>query len=145
MNNFQNHALVILNEAEEAGKKALEECNPQPMVVEEHMDMFNDNSPVKQSWHVSDGVCGFAWINIKAKSGSNRRFINELKLLKIASNNINDFTSTVLFKKDSYYGGFTYWVHDGGQSMQRKEDFAHAFAAVLKEHDIDCRVMSRID
>jgi hypothetical protein len=145
MTNYQKHALVILNEAIKAGENALEACTPTPMIVEEHVNVVNDNSPVRQSWHVPGGVCGFAWINVKCKSGPSRRFINELKLLRLASSNINDFVKTVSFKKDSYYGGFTHWVHSGGQSMQRKEAYAHAFVAVLKTYNIDCHAMSRID
>jgi len=141
----QAYALVIYNKAMKAGQVAMAECMPIPMVVEQHANIFNDSSPVTEQWHVSEGICGFAWVNIKAKSGPSRRFINELKLLNIVSSNINDSRDTVTIKKDSYYGGFTFWVYDGGHSYDRKRAFAYAFTKVLKEYDIVAHVGSRLD
>lgn len=42
-------------------------------------------------------------------------------------------------------GGLQYWVSQGGQSMQRKEAFARAFASVLKANGIDAFADSRMD
>ena len=78
---------------------------------------------------MSDGVCGFAWVNIKPARG---KFVKFLK-----DNNIG--------RKDSYYGGWTVWVSDFGQSVTRKENYARAFAKVLGDYGITAYSMSRLD
>ena len=125
--------LDIFNEAVKAGEDALNKCVPTPMVVEKHTNMLNDNSPVEKAWFVPDGVCGFAQINIKANTKENRSFLNDLKRAKI-----NAFSK-------AYGGGYQYWVSQGGQSMQKKEAFAHAFADTLRKYGITCYVQSRMD
>ena len=43
-------------------------CTPTPMVVgEPTTPLGNDIDYTKETWLVNDGVCGFAWINIKSK------------------------------------------------------------------------------
>lgn len=137
---MKKSAEKILKEAEKAGWEAYEKCVPQPMTVVEHKNPFNDRSPVKQSWHVPDGVCGFAWINVKGNS----QFIRDLKKAGLASADINCFDSNVVFKKDSYYKGYTYWVR-GSQSYERKMAFAHAFSDVLSKYGINSLAMGRLD
>ena len=78
---------------------------------------------------MSDGVCGFAWVNIKPARG---KFVKYLK-----DNNIG--------RKDSYYGGYTVWVRGFGQSLARKESYARAFADVLTTNGIKAYAMSRMD
>ena len=116
-------------EAVKAGKEAAEKCMPNPMVVQEHENMLDDNSPVKKSYFVADGVCGFAWIKI---SPANCAFANWVRK--------NGFGST-----DPYAGGLTIWVSDYGQSMQRKEAYAGAFVDVLQKNKIMACAMSRMD
>jgi hypothetical protein len=106
------------DEALKAGHKAATECEVVPMVVQQHKNMLDDNSPVEQSWVVEGGVCGFAWLSIKP---GNSRFANWAK------KNIEGCRS------DSYEGGVCYWIHDYGQSMTRKESFARAMSKVLRE------------
>ncbi len=142
INGELSFAGLLLQKAEIAGLVALKKCTPVPMIVQEHSNILNDKSPVKQEWHVSGGVCGFAWINVKCKDQVSRRFINQLKKIGKAS---NDRDARTLWNKDSYYGGYTMWVNEGGQSMQRKEAYAHAFAGVLAEAGIYCHAMSRMD
>ena len=83
----------------------------------------------KDTYYVSDGVCGFAWVNIKPARG---KFVKFLK-----DNNIG--------RKDSYYGGYTIWVSGFGQSLARKESYARAFADVLTTNGIKAYAMSRMD
>lgn len=128
-----NHYVELFNKAIAAGKEALEAATPTPMVVQRHANMFDDNSPVEESWYVEGGVCGFAWVNVKCK-GEGLRFINALKKHGLDR-----------WRKDGYYGGYTYWVREGGQSMQRKEAYANAFAHVLQEAGIPCYASSRMD
>ena len=119
----------IYQEAHEAGMKAAGNHTPTPMVVEQHSNMMNDNSPVVKSWVVSGGVCGFAWINIKP---ANSKFAKWLKANNIVQNR-------------SYYGGYDIWVSHFGQSMELKEKYAHAFANILNSYGIKAYSMSRMD
>jgi hypothetical protein len=106
----------IVQEAEAAGIKALKECVPTPMTV-------------KGYGTYSEGVCGFAWINVKPGTSRFSRFLKE----------------TGKGKADYYYGGVTVWVHEGGQSMEMKQAYAKAYANVLISHGIKAIDMSRID
>lgn len=124
----------LLADAIVAGNKALAACTPNPMIVTEHESPFDDNSPVKNSWYVADGACGFAWVNVKCK-GEGLKFINALKKLGKLDR----------WRKDSYYGGYTFWVREGNQSIAKKEAFANAFADVLREAGINCYANSRLD
>ena len=121
----------IYDKADVAGMVAVNSCTPTPMVVQEHANMLDDNSPVAKQWIVAGGVCGFAWINIKP---GNNRFCNWLKAVGLA-------------KHSEYEGGVTIWVTHGGQSMQIKEAYAHAFARVIREEIPELRVyaLSRMD
>lgn len=132
-------AVTILAKAEEAGWDAYKNAVPSPMAVVEHESPFDDNSPVRQSWHVSEGACGFAWINVPGNSW----FIRELKKHGYASKNINNFDTRVLFKP-AYRGGYQYWV-GGGQSYERKIAFARAFSDVLTKYGIKNYTGGRLD
>jgi hypothetical protein len=103
--------------------------NPTPMIVQQHANMADDNSPVVQSWNVPGGVCGFAWVNIKPATS---KFCRWLK-----ANNI--------VERVSYHGGYNLWCSDFGQSMERKEQWAGAVAQVLRKYGITARSMSRMD
>ena len=139
-------AVELFNTAEFAGVKAMEALiasqKVAPMVVQEHSNPLDDNSPVKQEWVVKGGPCGFAWVNVKCKNSASRKFINELKKSKLAG---GENAHHCKFKKSSYYGGFLYWVHDGGQSMAYKEAFAKAFTEVLERAGISAHWSSRMD
>jgi len=107
----------IFNQAVKAGQKALAACTPTPMVVEEHESPLNDNSPVINSWRVSGGVCGFAWVHVSPGNSSFAKWLVK-----------NDYAGK------AYRGGVDIWVSAGGQSMERKEAYAHAMAKFLDEH-----------
>ena len=105
-------------------------CTPTPMVVgQPTTPLGNDIDYSKETYYVSDGVCGFAWINIKPARG---KFVKYLK-----DNDIG--------RKDSYYGGYTIWVSGFGQSLDRKSAYARAFAEVLNENGLTAYAMSRMD
>ena len=116
------------------GMEALEKCKPTPMIVSQHNNPLDDNSPVKKAWYVPQGVCGFAWVNVKFKNKESRLFINQLKRAHDRR-----------FKKDDYYGGFTYWCHEGGQSYELKMAFASAYAATLRKFNILANASGRLD
>lgn len=133
-------AKKILLDAVDAGVKALSRCKPQPMIVSQHENMVDDSSPMEKEWFVEDGVCGFAWITVRCKSGKARQFINALKRAGLAGDGCD-----IPFGKDNYSGGYKYWVSQGGQSMEKKIAFASAFAEVLERNGIECHTGSRMD
>ena len=109
---------------------------PTPMVVESHVNQMDDGSPVDQRWFVGEGMCGFAWVNVKP---GNHSFANWLK-------------AHGLGKRDSYYGGVTIWVSDFNQSVERKEKYARTLANHLNraflgagDKKIAFRSYSRLD
>ena len=121
---------TIYSEAHSKGIAAGNACTPTPMVVgEPTTPLGNDIDYSKDTYYVSDGVCGFAWINIKPARG---KFVKYLK-----DNDIG--------RKDSYYGGYTIWVSGFGQSMTRKENYARAFVKVLNDNGLKAYAMSRMD
>ena len=119
----------ILSEAIAAGDKAMKECVPTPMVVQQHSQPFNDNSPVVKQWDVPDGVCGFAWVVVTPGTSSFARFLRK-----------KGYTGS-----DYYSGGVTIHADGGGQSMERKIAWASAVAGVLQDNGIDASTRSRMD
>ena len=121
---------TVYAEAHAAGMAAGNGCKPIPMVVgTPTTPLGNDIDYEKETYYVADGMCGFAWINIKPARG---KFVKYLK-----DNDIG--------RKDSYYGGYTIWVSGFGQSLARKESYARAFANHLNKNGITAYSMSRID
>jgi len=114
--------------ADAAGRAAVDALQVVPMVVQEHANMANDNSPVAKSYYVPDGVCGFASIII---TPGNCPFANWAKKHLNAGKH--------------YHGGVSIWVHDYNQSYQKKTAYAHAYGKVLAEAGIKGYVDSRLD
>lgn len=106
---------TIYDLAHAAGMAAVNKLKVVPMVVQQHQNVMDDNSPVTKKWYVADGVCGFAWVNVKP---GNSAFANWLKVKKLAS-------------RDSYYGGVSIWISDFNQSMQKKK---HTLEHLLKHY-----------
>jgi hypothetical protein len=125
------HFEEILALADAKGRKAAEICVPEPMIVVQHENPWDTTSEIiKEYPPVMDGVCGFAWITIKP---ANSAFANFLKKREDVQSH------------KGYYGGLEVWVRGYGQSMARKEAYARAFAAVLRENGINARAESRMD
>ena len=81
---------TVYAEAHALGIAAGNACSPTPMVVGTPTTPLGDDIDYsKDTYYVSDGVCGFAWVNIKPARGG---FVKFLKDNKIG-------------RKDSYYGG----------------------------------------
>ena len=127
---------MIYSEAYDAGSRAALACTPVPMVVVEHSNMLDDSSPIKKIYEpVMDGVCGFAWINIRPASKQGLRdcaFVKWLRARKIGS-------------YDDYSKCWSIRISDYNQSMTRKDAHAHAMAEVLYAHGIDAYACSRMD
>ncbi len=119
----------LFESAHEAGLKAGREVGVTPMVVGTPTELFgNEIDWDKSTYHVSDGVCGFAGVVIKPARG---KFVSYLKKLGMGYKH--------------YYGGWYVSVREFGQSMTRKEAYAEAFAKVLGEAGMRCYVDSRMD
>lgn len=106
---------LLLN-ARDAGLAAVGALHITPMVI-------NGYAPI------ADGVCGFAWVNIRPGNGPLARY---LKLLGFA-------------RPDSYLGGVSLWVSEFNQSLAKKEAYAFAFAKVLQDAGVRAYAGSRID
>lgn len=121
---------ALYAKADAAGRAAAEAAVPAPMIVGTAKSLFDDTIDTTQpTYYVSEGVCGFAWVNIPGNTG----FARWAKSAGVA-------------RPDSYYKGVTFWVSGFGQSMTRKEAYARAFAAVLTENGIArAYAMSRMD
>jgi endonuclease YncB( thermonuclease family) len=90
-----------------AAKFAGEALTPRPMTVSEGAG--------GQSWYVSDGVCGFAWVTVSPGNSSFAKW-----LVKNG------------YARKAYEGGVCHWVSAFGQSMERKEAYARAMADMLR-------------
>lgn len=102
--------------ANKAGLKAAEEAVPTPMIVSQHENPLDDNSPVKKQWYVGEGACGFAWVVVKPGTHSFAKW-----LTKTARG------------RNNYYGGIAIWCPLQTQSIARKEAWANAFVSAIKE------------
>ena len=118
----------IYNEAQEAGLEAVKRCTPTPMVVQS-VDAYGRPTEGSQPEVIDDGVCGFAWVNVKPAT---TKFARWMKAEGLA-------------RADSYYGGLLIWVSEFNQSMEKKETYARAFAQVLTNHGYTAYPMSRMD
>jgi hypothetical protein len=119
----------LFESAHEAGLKAGREVGVTPMVVGSPTELFgNEIDWDKSTYHVSDGVCGFAGVIIKPARG---KFVSLLKKMGRGWKH--------------YYGGFYMTCREFGQSLARKESYCEAFASVLGEAGIRCYVDSRMD
>jgi hypothetical protein len=111
---------ALADRAREAGLQAGIEASPVPMHVIDELR--------GQLWRVDDGACGFAWVKVKPANSSFAIWAKARGLMSPA-----------------YGGGVDYWVTEFGQSVARKEAFANAYAAVLREAGINAYAGSRLD
>ena len=119
---------ALYDKAVAAAEKAYAKCVPVPMVVAQHSNMADDNSPIEKSWFVEGGVCGFAWVTIHPGTCSFARWLVK-----------HDLGSK------AYRGGVSVWAGPKDQSMARKTAWAKGFAGVVGDAGIKCYVHSQID
>lgn len=109
---------TIYQEAYDAGLKAGQEVIPTPMVVgEETSPLSGEIDYSKKTYFVSEGPCGFAWVNINPARGNFVKYLKEIGA-----------------GHKSYSGGYDVWVREFNQSITRKVAFAEAFADVLRKY-----------
>ena len=114
-----NQFYHIWQQAEAAGNEAVAKLKVVPMSV-----VSGNNS-----YFVSDGVCGFAWVIVKPGTSKFARWLKK----------------TGKARTDSYYGGVCIWISDFNQSEQKKYAFASAMAKVFSEAGFTAYAMSRLD
>jgi len=119
----------LIAQATAAGDAAVQALQVRPMVVAQHASPLDDASPVVKTWLVEGGPCGFAWVSLKGLRGGGIR---------------SAFLGAG-FKKDSYEGGLKLWISGFGQSVQKKEAYANAFANVLRAAGFRAYADSRLD
>lgn len=108
----------IIDEAYKAGIEAGKNARPIPMYV------IDQGIPIDR---IDDGACGFAWVAFPG----NTSFGKWAKKQGLA--------------RSHYPSGLCVWVSEFGQSVDRKEAFAGAYAKVLKDNGIDAYAGSRLD
>lgn len=108
----------IIEEAYKAGIEAGKNARPIPMYV------IEQGIPIDR---IDDGACGFAWVAFPG----NTSFGKWAKKQGLA--------------RSHYPSGLCVWVSEFGQSVDRKEAFAGAYAKVLKDNGIDAYAGSRLD
>lgn len=109
----------LIDRAQAAGMAAGLGHTPSPMVV----------SGMGQTHTVSEGPCGFAWVNVKPANGQ------VAKLL----------VSRGMARRSEYEGGVTVWVTQFNQSWERKRAYAQAFASVLSQAGVRALAQDRLD
>ena len=124
MNNYQE----IIDKATEEGHKALWQTKPNP-VGWVQADL--DDKPIGKTYIVDEGLCGGAYIIL---TDSRSEFVKWCKT--------NDKLS---IDKNIGGKGYTISTFDAhrdyrGQSAERYEACAEAFAKVLQENGVDCMV-----
>lgn len=119
---------VLYEQADTAGKQAADAAVPTPMIVGEETTPFNGVIDyTKPTYFVSEGLCGFAWVNFKGNTAFGRWAKKAGKASPACG------------------GGLQVWVRGYGQSVTRKEAYAQAFAAVLRAEGIEAYAGSRLD
>jgi hypothetical protein len=124
---------AIHDEAMKAGHESMSKCVPTPMVVQQHANPLNDNSPVVQSWVVPGGVCGFTSIVVKP---ANCGFAQWAKHQGIG--HPSDY---------QWHRGMHLHVEPltTGQSLELKEAFCQGYQTVLDKYGIKNWLWSRMD
>lgn len=115
----------LLYAAEQAGFKAGQECTPTPMRLQGYAPINN-------------GVCGFAWINLKINNPIGR-FIGD-NLCKT-----DQFARYRGWERNVVSSGLKRWVHEFSQSMEKKTAYAKAYSNVLRDAGFNATHSSKID
>lgn len=123
-------AAELFARAEEAGRAAAVAVTPEPMVVVQRANPFDDNSPIVRQYEpVAAGVCGFAWVKVRPANGSFGRWLKK----------------TGRAHGVSYTGGYDLWVSAYNQSYERKSAHADAMAKVLRDAGVQAYGQGRLD
>lgn len=124
----------LYNRAVQAGVTAVEAAIKanmiQGMIVGTPTSLFgNDIDYSKPVDYVADGPCGMASVQIRPSVGGIASYLRKKGLAKYSD-----------YEKCAYV-----YIGAYNQSLQKKEIYGRAFAAVLREAGIDAYVSSRMD
>lgn len=131
----------ILYHALNAGDTAAAAHTPRPMVVFSPNVPFVDETPdlSQPVYHVPDGPCGFAWVNLTAKKGPEgkeaRQFLNWLMGRTVPADGCAPIPmdNYRLPYKKAYGGGYNIWVSGFRQSAEIKFHAACHVADALQK------------
>jgi len=119
---------TLHRQAEMAGMAAGAAAKPKAMMVGTPTTLLGSSIDASKAVYlVPEGVCGFAWVKIKG----NTAFGRWMKKVGLA--------------RPDYPAGLAISCKAFGQSMERKEAWAHAYAKVLTEAGITAYPQSRMD
>ena len=119
--NFQE----LYDAAHQVAHDAAQKMIPTPVAFQ-NSNLF-DNKPTGEVFVLDEGACGFAWIQFAGNTAWGKW---------AKKNNL---------AHSAYPTGLHIWVSDYGQSMDRKEAYARAFAEVLRLNGIKAYSNSRMD
>jgi hypothetical protein len=120
---------ALFAKADAAGQAAIAACRPTPMIVGDAKGLFsNEIDYSRPTYYVEDGVCGLAWVEIRPSRGGIATWMKE-----------NGYGRYDDYRRCHYMS-----ARENSQSMQKKEAYCHAFAAVMREAGIDCYTASRM-
>jgi hypothetical protein len=111
--------------AHAAGIAAVEATRPVPMVVQQ---VGAGGEVLKTYDPIADGVCGFAWVNVRPGNSSFARWL-------VANTHAHK----------AYEGGIDLWIREFNQSYTYKLAYAQAFASALRESDVVAYGRGRLD
>ena len=138
--------VTVYQKAINAGMTALQGCTPTPMIVTQHENAMDDNSPAKKQYYVGDGMCGFASVTFLLTNGVTRQFIGTLKKALIVGTYEQSWdTPSIRIYKNNFGSGYSFSVREGNQSYEKKTAFAKAMSKVLEDAGINCYWDSRVD
>jgi hypothetical protein len=121
---------ALYAKADAAGAAAATGMTPDTMIVGTPTTLLgNTIDRSKQVYVVPEGPCGFAWITIHPATCSFARWLKKAGKTK----------------GRAYGGGTQIWVSAYGQSAQRKDAYAVAFANVLNAAGIKAYAGGRLD
>jgi hypothetical protein len=86
---------TIYHAAQAKGTLAATRLTPRPMIVQQHANPLDDDSPVVAHWDVSQGVCGFAWVVVSPGTSAFAKWLVK-----------HDYA------KPHYYGGVSIWIRN---------------------------------
>lgn len=112
-----------------AGVEAAKACTPEPMIVEEHENQLDDNSPVVARYGpIAAGICGFAAVRVVPGNSSFARWLTSARSAR-----------------PHHRGGIQVFISAYEQSYERKTAHAQAMAGVLREAGVNAYTESRLD
>ena len=114
----------LFTQAVMAGNKAGEEAIPRPMIVTGGI-----LGGKKESWYVSEGMCGFAWVDVPDKTCELAQY------MMIFERGYSDYPKVHA----------KYWVSEFNQSYERKLAYAKAMAKVFRDAGFEATYDSRLD